>query len=226
MALRLVICLAGLFVVTVSGQRLKFDRYSTPLDELKHSAKQLAANEQSFTSFRLPNTSIPTQYTLYLDTNVHLNNFQYSGTVQIQLTTLVDTNQIVLHSTGNVINNLQLFNTNQLEIALHDYFHDEEKEFLVINTRAPLPANTNYRLLIEFSNEHRNSLTGFYRTSYRAEDGTIRNLAVTQFEATYARSAFPCYDEPWIRATFAISISCGLNYKATSNMPIAGITIQ
>ncbi|XP_062717235.1 aminopeptidase N [Aedes albopictus] len=215
MEARLVLWLFVAFVVSVHGQRFKLDRYNSPLDDLIHSAGA-AAKERSFTSFRLPNTSIPTQYTLELDTNVHLNQFSYSGRVQIQLTTLQQTKQIVVKHT----------HTNQVEVALVEYSIEVEREFLVIDTREALPANTNYRLLIEFTNVLRTDLTGFYRSSYQAEDGTTRYIAVTQFEASFARSAFPCYDEPWIRATFEISISCGQSYKATSNMPIAAIAIQ
>ncbi|XP_053673939.1 puromycin-sensitive aminopeptidase-like [Anopheles nili] len=182
---------------------------------------------RAFDTFRLPNSTVPTHYTLRLDTDVHQGIFDYTGNVQIRLNVVEATDQIVLHSSRSVIENLQLRNSAGLKVAVKNYEHDEEKEFLVINLASALPPNSGtYTLEIDFTNSiERNDQAGFYRSSYEDDEGVTRYLGLTQFESVDARTSFPCYDEPGIKTTYDIIISCGIDYHARSNAPLLGIQL-
>ncbi|XP_050072669.1 glutamyl aminopeptidase-like [Anopheles maculipalpis] len=182
---------------------------------------------RAFDSFRLPNTTVPTHYTLRLDTDVHRGVFEYTGNVQIRINVVEATDQIVLHSLRNVITKLQLRNSAGLTIALKNFEFDEEKEFLVINVGTILQPNSGtYTLEIDFTNSiDRNDQAGFYRSSYEDAEGVVRYLGLTQFESVDARTSFPCYDEPGIKTTYDIFIVCGIEYHARSNAPLRGIQL-
>jgi len=63
-------------------------------------------------------------------------------------------------------------------------------------------------------------MAGFYRSEYTTASGEKRNMATTQFEATDARRAFPCWDEPAVKATFHVTLNVPVGRVALSNMNV------
>jgi aminopeptidase N len=75
-------------------------------------------------------------------------------------------------------------------------------------------------------------MAGFYRSKYKptetpapsvAKDGEHHVMFSTQFESCDARRAFPCFDEPNLKATFDFEIELPEDQVALSNMPEKGV---
>jgi len=80
--------------------------------------------------------------------------------------------------------------------------HVKEKERVVLTFAEELPSG-DYALFLAFDGVLNDQMAGFYRSEYVVGEEK-RNMAVTQFESTDARRAFPCWDEPALKATFKV----------------------
>jgi len=70
------------------------------------------------------------------------------------------------------------------------------------------------------------TLRGFYRSTYKDQTGTTQTMAATQFEATDARRAFPCWDEPNFKAVFSTTLVIDKTLTAVSNSVVVSETAQ
>ena len=94
------------------------------------------------------------------------------------------------------------------EIVFHPERQSLELRFASILKKGRL------RLVIRFSGRLRRDLCGFYA----AEVGDSR-YAFTQLEASDARKFFPCFDEPAMKARFALSVTTANEHAVVSNSP-------
>lgn len=61
---------------------------------------------------------------------------------------------------------------------------------------------------------------------YTADYIFFRRIGVTQFSPTYARRAFPCMDEPYLKAEFQLHIGHHKDQMATSNTPVESVRVE
>ncbi|CBY18303.1 unnamed protein product [Oikopleura dioica] len=77
--------------------------------------------------------------------------------------------------------------------------------------------------MVHYENEVPTGTKGLYLSHYTNPDGVKRYLLTTQFESTGARMAFPCFDEPDLKAIFNFEISYRYSeYTAIFNMDPIG----
>uniref|UniRef100_A0AAQ4S9I5 Aminopeptidase n=1 Tax=Gasterosteus aculeatus aculeatus TaxID=481459 RepID=A0AAQ4S9I5_GASAC len=177
----------------------------------------VATNGQPFPwgRMRLPKTVSPLHYDLSLHPN--LTTMDFKGVVRIQLDVQEDTGAIVLHAKQMQVSNAWLLapeGARPLRVLEYPRFHQ-----LALLSDAVLTRGRKYEVQLEFAANLSDSFHGFYKSSYRTSTGEVRVLASTQFEATYARAAFPCFDEPAFKANFTIQIIREPRHISISNMP-------
>ena len=94
----------------------------------------------------------------------------------------------------------------------------KKSERLVLKLEENLPVGP-LSIHIGFAGILNDYMQGFYRSKYFI-DGEERYMGTTQFESTDARLAFPCWDEPALKARFRVILTTPLNFTAVSNMPV------
>jgi aminopeptidase N len=170
--------------------------------------------------YRLPNTTRPLHYDIWITTGVHRDEREFHGKVKIQIEAINNTNEVVIHYRLTTIEKVDIFDIlNNLIEENVSMSSKDDVEFLIIKPTQVLSSGQKYLIEITYRGSLRDDRVGFYRTTYIDTSGNSIQLASTKFEPHNARHAFPCYDEPWIRASYNISIRHGANYTAISNMP-------
>ncbi len=161
---------------------------------------------------RLPRTVIPSHYEITLEPD--LEQATFSGSVVIDVDVREAASEIVL----NAIELDVLSATVVAGEAVHSpqISLDERAERLTLSLGEDLPVGS-ATLTIEFTGVLNDKLHGFYRSTYTAPDGSTKTIATTQFEATDARRAFPCWDEPDLKATYTVHLIVAPDLTAVSN---------
>lgn len=170
------------------------------------------------TAYRLPRTVLPRRYDLHLVPDLDAATF--TGTVAIEVDVVEAVTEIVLNAIELTIDAATVERDGEIRDATVTLDEETERATLTLDGElAPGSATVH----LTFAGILNDKLHGFYRSTFTDDEGVSRTIATTQFEATDARRAFPCWDEPDLKAIFAVTIDVPAGLFAVSNAGEAAV---
>lgn len=163
---------------------------------------------------RLPQNVIPDHYALRIAPDLANETFTGEVTIDVAVKEPVDT--ITMHAAELQLRDVTVdVGGKQLPATVTVDAPNETVTFKVAQTIPPGRA----AIHVAFDGKLSQQLRGLYLSKTAK-----RKYAVTQFEATSARRAFPCFDEPAMKATFDITLVVDAGDTAISNAAIVSDT--
>lgn len=176
--------------------------------------------------FRLPRSVVPERYDITLAPDLASATFRGEEAVAVSVVSPV--REVVLNAAEIEFASVAAVDGRGRRIS-GSVRLDPEAERATLAFPEPLDPG-DWRILIAFSGVLNDKLHGFYRSTYPLPaDGAPGSeaprgvLAVTQFEATDARRAFPCWDEPDFKAVFRVTLVVEEGLEAISNAAVVQV---
>ncbi|KAL5333550.1 peptidase family M1-domain-containing protein [Aspergillus crustosus] len=166
----------------------------------------------------LPTNVKPTHYDLTLEPN--FETFKYDGTVVIDLQVVEDTNFISLNSTEIDIHTASVSSQGSVVSSSPEISLNKDKQEATIKFSETIPAGSSAQVKLTFTGILNDNMAGFYRSSYKNANGETKYIASSQMEPTDARRAFPCFDEPALKAKFTVSLIADKSMTCLGNMDV------
>ncbi|KAL8789622.1 MAG: hypothetical protein Q9213_001058 [Squamulea squamosa] len=170
----------------------------------------------------------PTHYEISLHDLDLGGTFSYKGSVKIEILVKSAAKEIVVNAHEIKIHDVHVSGEGAESQKASSISHDDRTQRTTFGFPHEIPASKAALLQINFSAVMNNTMAGFYRSKYKPAiepsksvptEGDSHLMFSTQFESCDARRAFPCFDEPNLKATFDFSIEIPEDLVALSNMP-------
>ncbi|XP_062984478.1 aminopeptidase Q-like [Elgaria multicarinata webbii] len=187
--------------------------------------------------WRLPAALAPLHYSLLLWPHLAPGLPEprtHSGRVSITVRCRQDTATVLLHSAHLTYQSAAVWGpgangssrgTRGRRIPVAELWEAPSNQYVVLELREKLSAGALYELQLAFRGRIHTGpdISGLFLNTYR-DEGENRWLIASQLEPTAARTVYPCFDEPAMKATFNISIVHHPSYVALSNMPVIDVS--
>ncbi|PLN77093.1 putative aminopeptidase [Aspergillus taichungensis] len=177
----------------------------------------------------LPDAVKPLHYHVSLYDLQLGSSWGYKGNLKITSKVAKPTKDIVLNSKEIEIQRAEVAGKDGAVLTrASEITYDKTSERVTLKFPDEI-APSDVELTIAFTGTMNNAMAGFYRSKYKSavestadtpKEGDFEYMLSTQFESCDARRAFPCFDEPNLKATFDFEIEVPKGLTALSNMPV------
>lgn len=111
------------------------------------------------------------------------------------------------------------------DVTVLSLLESAEDQRITLRLSHTLAAASTAQLRFSYSAKISETLFGFYRSCY-SSNGVKRYIGATQLCPAEARRVFPCWDEPAVKATFALDITAPADMQVWSNtLPTSTTTL-
>ncbi|XP_050542648.1 aminopeptidase N-like isoform X2 [Daktulosphaira vitifoliae] len=198
------------------------------LDEIRGVDYERLESNTGTTDVRLPTVVVPDSYNLRIVPFLWVGNSTFNGQVSIVVNVTAPINSITLHAVDlnvteckvsrfpRIVPDEYIKDDNSIFVNIEGTEIDVSKQFFIIKFKDTQPADFQYKIYINYTGRLQDNMEGFYKSSYVIGNIT-RWIAATQFQPTDARKAFPCFDEPALKAKFSITIARPAHMSSISN---------
>ncbi|KAH9974690.1 peptidase family M1-domain-containing protein [Lactifluus volemus] len=171
-------------------------------------------SEKALDHYRLPTDVRPRHYDLTIRTDLEKERF--FGFVKIDLDIVKATKVVTFNSAIELelVPSTLVLASSGGELTPVETKVDAAAQRISLVFDEELSAGAKATLRLGFGAALTDSMTGYYKSTW---DKGI--YALTQFEPTDARRALPCWDEPLLKATFAVTLISRKGTVSLSNMP-------
>uniref|UniRef100_A0A182PTS9 Aminopeptidase N n=1 Tax=Anopheles epiroticus TaxID=199890 RepID=A0A182PTS9_9DIPT len=198
----------------------------TPLHSKRFAEAGPEPRAEDLEEYRLNDEVWPSHYDIeikpYFEREQEKEAFTFDGSNTITVTALVaDVRRIKLHMARlEIVSWSVMRKSNSMPVGKVNETYNEVTQMLTLNLKEPLRQKEEYYVTFNYVGRMDEDMGGFYR-SYFKVNGTKVWLGSTQFEQTEARRAFPCFDEPRYKTTFALKLNYKpAEYNVYSNTPV------
>jgi aminopeptidase N len=161
----------------------------------------------------LPTTVRPDRYEIHVSPDPA--KLSFTGHEKIELTVVRATDRIVLNAADLTFQKAGL---SGVAAAPKVVLNDAQQTAAFVFPKPLAPGR--YTLAIDYTGKIYQQASGFFALDYDGKDGKQRAL-FTQFENSDARRFAPMWDEPGVKAVFALTVETPAGEMAVSNMPVA-----